>query len=422
MAEKVVMPKFGMSMQEGTIAEWLKKENEPVKKGEPLVTISSEKITNELEAPANGVILKIMAKEDETLKVGNTLAYIGEAGENIDTSSNEEDKPSTSSKETSAASEVAATAVMTEEKRAPDTGKRIKISPAAKKMAKSNGVPMEELVGTGPQGRITKQDVQNYLDQNPAVEEEKESLAAAPASSHEQPSQDHANSKVAPAKGIRKVIADRMHQSLQESAQLTLMKKADITELQEIQKQAKQELQKTDADISLTLTAFIARATVMALGKHKAANSAYINDEIHTYETINLGMATSLDDGLVVPVVFQAENKTILELAESIYTLSKKARENRLSSDEMKGSTFTITNLGASGIEYFTPILNTPEAGILGVGTYQKSVVFQGGEIAERTLLPLSLTFDHRALDGDPASSFLNEIVYYLEHPYQMLL
>ena len=133
-------------------------------------------------------------------------------------------------------------------------------------------------------------------------------------------------------------------------------------------------------------------------------------------------MATSLDDGLVVPVVFQAENKTILELAESIYTLSKKAKENRLSSDEMKGSTFTITNLGASGIEYFTPILNTPEAGILGVGTYQKSVVFQGGEIVERTLLPLSLTFDHRALDGDPASSFLNEIVYYLEHPYQMLL
>lgn len=421
MAEKVVMPKFGMSMQEGTIAEWLKKENEPVKKGEPLVTISSEKITNELEAPANGVILKIMAKEDETLKVGNTLAYIGEAGEKVDTSSDEGDKPSKSSTETSASSEVAATAVLTEEKQATNIGKRIKISPAAKKMAKSNGVPMEELFGTGPQGRITKQDVQNYLDQNSAVEEEKESPATA-SGIPEQPAKKHTNSKVTPAKGMRKVIADRMHQSLQESAQLTLMKKADITELQEIQKQAKQELQKTDADISLTLTAFIARATVMALGKHKSANSAFINDEIHTYETINLGMATSLDDGLVVPVVFQAENKTILELAEKIYSLSKKARETRLSSDEMKGSTFTITNLGASGIEYFTPILNPPEAGILGVGTYQKSVVFQGGELAERTFLPLSLTFDHRALDGDPASSFLNEIVYYLEHPYQMLL
>ncbi|WP_173917646.1 dihydrolipoamide acetyltransferase family protein [Halobacillus sp. Marseille-Q1614] len=408
MAEKVVMPKFGMSMKEGTVAEWLKRENEPVKKGEPIATISSEKLTNELEAPASGIVLKITADVDETINVGTTLAYIGEEGEDVN--DNSEEPANQNSSEGSQGS----AAVMTQAKPAAVTDtKRVKISPAAKKMAKINNVSINELKGTGPQGRITKQDVQDYMDSAPRIEEE---------DNNEEPVISEKTSKAVSVRGMRKVIAERMHQSLKESAQLTIMRKADITELLAIQKQAKSELQSTGSDFSLTLTAFIAKATVLALKKHKAANSSYINDEIHTYHQIHLGLATSLDEGLVVPVLFNADNHSVLSLAENIYSLSQKARDNQLSSDDMKGSTFTITNLGASGIEYFTPILNSPEAGILGVGAYQKNLVLRDGEVQERTELPLSLTFDHRVLDGDPASSFLTDIICYLEHPYQMLL
>ncbi|WP_101845461.1 dihydrolipoamide acetyltransferase family protein [Halobacillus sp. Marseille-P3879] len=410
MAEKVVMPKFGMSMKEGTVAEWLKRENEPVKKGEPIATISSEKLTNELEAPASGIVLKITADVDETINVGTTLAYIGEEGEDVNEDSQQ---PSHENDEPSAKSEGAATVMTKTEPVADVDTRRIKISPAAKKLAKSNDVPIQELQATGPQGRITKQDVQDYIDRAPGVEEETQ---------NEEPVVSEKTSNAVPAKGMRKVIAERMHQSLQESAQLTLMRKADITELLSIQKQAKTELQTSESDFSLTLTAFIVRATVLALQKHKAVNSAYINEEIHTFEQVHLGLATSLDEGLVVPVLFNADALSVLSLAERIYELSQKARDNQLSSDHLSGSTFTITNLGASGIEYFTPILNPPETGILGTGAYQKNLVLRDGEVRERIELPLSLTFDHRVLDGDPASSFLNEIIHYLEHPYQMLL
>ncbi|WP_082235375.1 dihydrolipoamide acetyltransferase family protein [Halobacillus massiliensis] len=413
MAEKVVMPKFGMSMKEGTVAEWLKQENESVKKGEPIATISSEKLTNELEAPASGIVLKILTDVDETVNVGKTLAYIGEEGENISENSGETEEENEAS---SAESEVAA-AVMTKEK-PPETvqTKRIKISPAAKKLAKSHQIQIEELTGTGPQGRITKQDVQNFIENEtePEMEEKERNIEEAVSA---QPS-----GSGTPVRGMRKVIAERMHQSLQQSAQLTLMRKADITELIAIQKQAKAELKDAGTEFSLTLTAFLAKAVVQAIKKHPSINSAYIDNEIQTYEDVHLGMAASLEEGLVVPVLFNADKQSTLSLAENIYSLSQKARNNQLTTDEMKGSTFTITNLGASGVEYFTPILNPPEAGILGVGAYRENLVLQGGEVEERTELPLSLTFDHRVLDGDPASSFLNEVVYYLEHPYQMLL
>ncbi|CDQ24564.1 dihydrolipoamide acetyltransferase family protein [Halobacillus karajensis] len=408
MAEKVVMPKFGMGMQEGTIAEWLKKENDVVEKGEPLVTISSEKITNELEAPSSGV-LKIEAVEDETIQVGHTLAYIGEEGENLQAGLSSYSSPSKQEKSVQKQED---SAVMTKTTPAAIEKKRVKISPAAKKLAKTNDIDFTELKGTGPKGRITKQDVQDYLGWDAFTEKRAEKRDA----------EKETINQAIPVKGMRKVIADRMQHSLQESAQLTLMKKADITELLEIQKQAKQDLQAGRSSFTLTLTAFIARATVKALLKHKAVNSAYLDGVIHTYNDIHLGMATSLDEGLVVPVVFHAEKQGVFELAESIHLLSQKARAQKLSNDQLKGSTFTITNLGASGIEFFTPILNSPEAGILGVGAYQQSLVLADDEVEERSVLPLSLTFDHRTLDGAPASSFLKDIVFYLEHPYQMLL
>lgn len=412
MAQEVVMPKFGMSMEEGTIVEWLVKQDDKVKKGDPLVTISSDKITNDLEAPADGVIIEVIADVDDTLAVGKTLAYIGEKGEKPQPGA-ETDSNAPEAKEEEPASAEVKDAPKTNGRSASDS-RNIKISPAAKKLAKSKNIPLEALTGTGPQGRITKQDVENYTE--PATEKPASQTDIVPYAGIEE-----AVTKT-PVRGMRKAIADNMHQSLQQSAQLTLMKKADVTELLHVQKQAKQSLETSGETVPLTLTAFIAKAVVKSLLAHSAMNSAYIEDAIHTYPHVHLGIAASLENGLVVPVVFHAERQTVLGLAESIQTLAEKAREGQLDTHEMSGSTFTITNLGATGIEYFTPILNPPEAGILGIGSLQEEVVMVEGKPVARRFLPLSLTFDHRTIDGDPASRFLKDVASALEHPYQMLL
>ncbi|RKD75997.1 pyruvate dehydrogenase E2 component (dihydrolipoamide acetyltransferase) [Sinobaca qinghaiensis] len=412
MAQEVVMPKFGMSMEEGTIVEWLVKPDDEVKKGDPLVTISSDKITNDLEAPASGVIIEVTANVDDTLPVGKTLAYIGEKGEKPEPGREEpQEEPQ--------AQQAQSSSTQTEEEpktngRAASDSRHIKISPAAKKLAKSKNIPLEELTGTGPQGRITKQDVENY--ERPASEEPAPQTEIVPYAGIEE-----AVTKT-PVRGMRKAIAENMHQSLQQSAQLTLMKKADVTDLLHVQKQAKQSLEKDGETVTLTLTSFIAKAVVKSLQAHSHMNSAYIEDTIHTYPHVHLGIAASLDNGLVVPVLFHAEHQSVLGLAESIQKLAEKARENRLDTSEMSGSTFTITNLGATGIEYFTPILNPPEAGILGIGSLQEEVVMIEGQPQARRFLPLSLTFDHRVIDGDPASRFLKDVASALEQPYQMLL
>ncbi|MDZ5782805.1 dihydrolipoamide acetyltransferase family protein [Marinococcus luteus] len=411
MATEIIMPKFGMSMNEGTIAEWLKKEGEEIKKGEPIVTISSDKITNEVEAPADGRMLKIAAAEDETLAVGQVIAYMGEPGEQIAESTATEEGAAPEPAEAVAEEP----AISREITHAPQAESRVRVSPAAKKLASAHGIPVENIEGTGPKGRITKKDVEALIESDGG----KENTAPPqnePASAN--PSLD--TTQVTAVKGMRKVIADRMQQSLQESAQLTLMRKADITGLLQMQKQANAELEQNGEAKTMTLTAFIAKATVLALQKHPAANASFQDGTLYRYDHVHLGVAAALTEGLVVPVIFHAEAKSVREIGESIRLLGHGARENQLASEDMQGSTFTITNVGATGVEYFTPILNTPEAAILGVGAVQAGVQFHEGIPMERKLLPLSLTFDHRALDGEPAGKFLAELTGILENPHRL--
>ncbi|MFB4165278.1 dihydrolipoamide acetyltransferase family protein [Alteribacillus sp. JSM 102045] len=412
MAEQIVMPKFGMSMEEGTVVEWLKSKDDPVKKGEPIVTISSDKITNEVEAPAEGYLIEVTAKEDDVVKVGSPVGYIGEKGESV-----ESERPTSDANVqdtgNNTASQVAASTAVPEPPAAQAVKKSIKISPAAKKLAKAKGIPLENLTGTGPNGRITKQDVEKQAEQA-FIKEKKSTNNDVPSIKEESLAQT--------VKGMRKVIAERMHNSLQQSAQLTIMKKADITELLRLHKQIRNELEETGHEIKLTLTAFITKAVTEALKTHSYMNSTFEDNTITSYHSIHIGIAASLDDGLVVPVLKGVNNKTVLELNNKIQSLSSKARQGELTTDEMKGSTFTITNLGAAGVEFFTPILNPPETGILGIGSSQETAVFENGTAVPRQYLPLSLTFDHRAVDGEPASRFLNDIASLLEKPYQLLL
>ncbi|WP_312107912.1 dihydrolipoamide acetyltransferase family protein [Brevibacillus reuszeri] len=440
MAENIIMPKLGMAMVEGTVIAWKKQTGEPVKKGEGIVDISSEKIEMEVEAPADGVLLSIDVPPGGVVPYGTVLGAIGHPGELVAVAS----APVAASGNAQAES---AASLAIQKHQGPPTSietaatplslqsrNSIKISPVARKMAEEEGVDYTLLIGTGPQGRITKEDVERAIlsrghSQAEAAQEKSVSDATtasgqstavntAATASELQPVQ---TAERIPVTGMRKVIAERMHTSLQQSAQLTINMRADITELLQLKEKLSAEMEARHK-LKLSVTDWIARAVVLALLRHKQMNSAFLEDRIERYEAVHLGIAVALEKGLVVPVIRHAEAKTLTELSHEIKSASTKARQNQLAPEEMKGSTFTITNLGGYGVDTFTPVLNPPETGILGIGAARDTSVYIGDEVQRRSLLPLSLTFDHRALDGAPAAAFLAEVRRYLEDPYSLLI
>ncbi|KML03784.1 branched-chain alpha-keto acid dehydrogenase subunit E2 [Bacillus stratosphericus] len=376
MAVEVVMPKLGMSMKEGTVSVWNKEVGETVNKGESIASINSEKIEIEIESPAEGTILDIKVPEGEGVPPGTVICYIGEGNEQVERKKEKE--------------------IQSKPKK-----ERKKISPVARKMANSANLDIDTLVGTGPGGRITKEDVLRAL---PERKEKKQNETVQQ-----------------PINMMRKTIASRMMESLQTSAQLTITMKADVTKLTNLQQQLN-ETAIARYETKLTITDFVAKAAILSLLEHPAMNSQYHNGVVETFENVHLGIAAALDNGLAVPVIRHAERLTLIELAKGIKLYGEKAREGKLLHDEIKGSTFTITNLGAYGVEHFTPILNPPEAGILGVGTMYDTPVYREDELCKGTILPLSLTFDHRVLDGAPASAFLSTVKAHLEEPISILL
>ncbi|MFV5174113.1 dihydrolipoamide acetyltransferase family protein [Bacillus cereus] len=399
MAVEVVMPKLGMAMKEGIITSWNIKAGDNVAKGELIASINSEKIETEIEAPADGTVLDIAVSEDEGVPPGTVICYIGKPNEKV------EMQESTHVVEEKT-SNIEVQNVQNQEANGKEVSKQtIKISPVAKKIAKSENLDIKALVGTGPGGRITKADVLKVLEVRVNVPEISE----------------REESKAIPVTGMRKAIANRMHASLQNSAQLTLTMKVDVTDVVALHKEIAEVVQKR-YDNKLTITDFVSRAAVLALGEHKEMNSAYIDDAIHQFEHVHLGMAVALEKGLVVPAIRFANNLSLVELSKEIKNVAQKARAGSLSSDDMHGTTFTISNLGSFGIEYFTPVLNTPETGILGVGAIEHVPVFKGKKLRKGSMLPLSLTFDHRVLDGAPAAAFLRTIKHYLEEPITILL
>ncbi|MBU7315758.1 dihydrolipoamide acetyltransferase family protein [Paenibacillus oleatilyticus] len=433
MAVEVVMPKLGMAMKEGSVSLWHKKEGDPVTKGEIIANIGSEKIETDLEAPADGVLLKIAVPEGEGVPPGTVIGYIGQPGEQVGgvaagaaaESAAPEGSPS------GGAVPDAAPAGGSAPSEAPAHGRDIKISPVARKMAEAAGLDIAKLTGTGPQGRITKEDVEHAIANPPSTPAapasageataSSDGASAAPSAATAVPSGFTEHTEQIPVTGIRKVIAARMHDSLQQSAQLTLTLRADVTDLLALQRQMSETAQRQH-EVKLTVTDFISRAVVLSLKRHKQMNSAYIDDRIHVFDHVHLGIAVALDKGLVVPVIRHADRYSVLDLSRQIKALAQQARNGQLGSDALQGSTFTITNLGAYGIDYFTPILNTPEAGILGVGSVAEMPVYKGDSLQRRSLLPLSLTFDHRVLDGAPAAEFLSAVKDALEDPYRLVL
>lgn len=420
MATEIIMPKMGMGMEEGTVVEWLKHKGDSVKKGESVVSISSDKIEKDLEAPEDGVLIDIEADEDAVVPIGQALGYIGIAGESVsETAASPEEKKQLSAQ----AAETKQAEVPVAESTVSGEQPKLRVSPAARKMARTENIDLNAVTGTGPIGRITKADVaaaaaerKNSLrlqvQNGPAVKTQP--VAELPQAAPEE-------GRTKKVTGMRKVIAQHMYDSLQQTAQLTLQTTADVTDLLIFQKKAREAYQIND-EVRLTITDFIAKAVVNALLEHKKMNSTLSNDTITTYNAVNLGIAVALEEGLVVPVIKDADKKSLSTISREIRKASKAARGGELGTLQLKGSTFSMTSLGTYGIGFFTPVLNPPEIGILGVGTISEQPSFIGADLQKRSFMPLSLTFDHRAIDGAPAAEFLAAVKANLEAPFRLVL
>jgi pyruvate dehydrogenase E2 component (dihydrolipoamide acetyltransferase) len=386
------MPKLSLTMETGKIVRWLKKEGDKVEKGEPILEIETEKVTVEVEAPASGILHKILAKEGEDVPIQKTIAIIREPGEEIP-------------------EEVAAPPV---EAKKPEVVavtekplERVKASPLAKKLAKEYGVDLTKIKGTGPGGRIVKEDVLR------AVEEAK---AAAVTVTPTPTPVTVEKAKVVPLTSMRKTIGRRMAQSLQTAPQLTITMEVDMSEAVKFREQITSVTEKK-LNLRVTYTDIIVKAVAKALKEFPFINSRLEGDQLKLLEEVNVGVATAVEDGLVVPVVKNADKKSLIEVASEIRSLVEKARQGKLSIEDVSGGTFTVTNLGMYGVDVFTPIINPPESAILGVGRIVEKPVVINGQITIRPLTVLSLTFDHRVTDGAQAAVFLQRVKELLEKP-----
>ena len=427
MSENIIMPKLGMTMKEGTVEEWFKSEGDTVEEGESIVTISSEKLTNDVEAPTSGTLLKIKVQAGEDAKVKAVLGIIGEEGEDVgsddddseETTQENKDNDTTSEDQQASSNEEQSDKKDTEKEAKPEQRERIFISPLARNMAKDKDLDITRIKGTGGNDRITKLDIQRVDSEGYDYEGEADT-------SNENASSTPQNFDVSSiGEGLnpmRQRIAQNMRQSLNNTAQLTLHRKVNADRLLDFKARLSEELKDADQDVKLTVTALLAKAVVLALKEYGAMNARYENGELTEYDDVHLGIATSLEDGLMVPVIDNADTKSIGTLAKEIKTSAEAVREGNTSDVQLSGATFTITNMGASGIEYFTPILNLGETGILGVGALAKELVLEGDQVKQVSRIPLSLTFDHQILDGAGAADFLKVLAKYIENPYLLML
>lgn len=421
MATEIKMPQLGLTMEEGTVERWLKSVGDEIKAGEPILEITTDKLTNEVEAETDGILLKIVADEGTDVPVQGILGYIGQAGESIDAAG---------APETSVPAAAPAAAPVPE---APvivpavtETGKKVRISPLARKIAIQKGIDYTVLKGTGPGGRIIKRDV---LAAENAPTAAAKKAPEAPSSKAAPKAQ--ASGSMFPVKnlelmegdtteklsGMRKVVAQRMYTSAVEIPAVTQTVKADVTKLMALRQRLKEDGR------HFAVNDWILKAVAKALKKHPEMLVSLDGETIIHRAHINLGMAVALDSGLIVPVIRDADTLGLEALSEKARDLANRARSNQLGADEYKGSTFTVSNLGMFGVESFSPIINQPDAAILGVCCTEDELVMEDdGTITKHQVMRISLTFDHRLVDGAVAAKFEMTIRDLLENPMDILL
>jgi len=437
MAFEFKFPDIGEGLTEGEIVRWLVKEGDEIKEGQPLVEVETDKALAEIPAPRTGVILKILAKEKEVVKVGQVIVVIGEKGETLaaalpkpsvgvvgELEEAPEEAPAVAAKATprKAPEEIPSRAEVGKETAKPAPAKPVPVSeralatPAVRALARELGVDINKVQGTGPEGRVLEKDVRQAAEAKAKPAEEVKEIKKV------RKYDLYGSVERIPLRGVRRSIAKAMVKSKYTAPHVSAMDDADVTELWQIREKEKKVAE--SKGIKLTILPFIIKAVVTGLTDHPYLNATLDdeNEEIVLKKYINIGLATDTPEGLMVPVVKLAKEKSIFELAQELTQLTEKARNRTIDLADLKGGTFTITNYGAVRGTYGTPIINYPEVAILGVGRIQDRPVIRDEKVVVRKILPLSISFDHRVVDGAEAARFLNTVILRLEDPDLILL
>lgn len=441
MAKKVIMPKFGMEQEVGTVAQWLKQDGDTVEKGEPILEVETDKVNMEVEAVADGILAGINLGPGETVPVGTVIAYILRPGESLPAGKSAPAPAAAPAVETAApvkatpvAERVAAqhgldlqtvtparpgerlTRADVEARLAQSAAEKsrpeddvIRAVPAARRLARELGVDLAQVTGTGPRGRIQSPNVQQAAEA--AAAESVMTPAAAPPG-------ERAVRRRVPLTNMRRIIAERLTASGRDIPQFTVSMEVDLERAQEVVA----DLRSSTDETKVTLTAFLVKACAWALARHPNINATYGAEAITEWADINIGMAVSVEQGLLVPVIAHADQLSTVEIAARINDLGQRARTGKLQPQEMQGGTFTISNLGMFGVDHFTAIINPPEAAILAVSRAAKRpVVTADDRIEIKLLADFTLTADHRLVDGAAAGRFLADLKQAVERPGVML-
>jgi len=421
MATNVYMEALSPTMEEGRVVKWHKREGDPVKTGETLAEVETDKAVMDLVARADGVLRQVAVAEGETVPVGSVVAVIAAPGEAVGaaraaTAAGAASAPAPQPLPTAPATSVA-----------PADATRVKASPLARRMAKETGVDLKLVTGTGPGGRVTKRDLETA---GSGERGEVRSVAPQPAVQRSEPlpaprSPEVTRGGVAyedvPLTQIRKTIAKRLVTSLGPIPHFFLTAEADMERAAEARDALNRQLGEGDQG-RVSFNDVILKATALALTKHRACNAWFQDDHIRYWNEVHIGMAVAVEDGLITPVIRNADLKSLAEIGREARALAEKARNRRLQPDEYTGSTFSVSNLGMFDIDQFTAVINPPEAGILAVGSIVPKPAVVDGQVAARRRLRVTLSCDHRVIDGATGAAFLQTLKQMLENPLAMLL
>lgn len=417
MAKIIEMPKLGATMEKGTLIKWLVNVGDFVENGDPIAEVQTEKIVQEIEVDSDGYLLSQLINEGEEIPVFTPIAHLGAKNEQV---------------------------ALHESTNQPQAvlNQKIKRTPAARRLAQDNAVDLNKVNGTGRNGLIVKKDVEAQLAKQlnvtplaqKIIDAKKIDMSELENSTtgkirkadvlnliHDETpayAEEYIGKKL---EGMRKVIADNISQSFYSAPHVTMHVEVNVDPLINLRNQLLPIIEQ-DLSLRISYTELFIKATEKALIKHPTLNQTIVNDEIHAHKDISIGLAVALDDGLVVPVIHKVNNLTVKELTKTVKKIAKSAREGKLSPDYYQGSTFTISNLGMYEVDGFTPIINQPNTAILGIGRMTKKPVVIDDEISIGTTQNISLSFDHRVIDGAPAAAFLTDLKYILEHPLEALL
>jgi pyruvate dehydrogenase E2 component (dihydrolipoamide acetyltransferase) len=412
MPSNVIMPQMGESIFEGTVTKWLKKVGEPVKRDEPLFEISTDKVDSEIPAPASGVLSEIRVNEGETVQINTVVAVIAEEATAASPAPAEAEGHQASRQQAAPVPMELAEAQPSEAELAAPASRTVRSSPLVKRIAREEAVNLEQLEGTGLGGRITKKDILSHLSGRQSTE------APPPVSPRARPPEvaprQGSSSEVVPMSPMRKSIAEHMLASRRTSAHVTTVFEVDLTRIAGIKNQHAQEFLQREGS-KLSFMPFFIKTVAGALKEFPVVNASVSGTDILYKKDINIGVAVALDWGLIVPVVKNADEKSFLGIAKTASSLAERARQKKLAPEDVQGGTFTITNPGVFGSLFGTPIINQPQVAILCIGAISKRPVVINDAIAIRSMAYLTLTFDHRLIDGAVADQFMSSLKTKLE-------